>query len=268
MSTAHHHLKTISLALGIAFAAPSAFAQSFDAVRLYSAAPGKDGGRFGGAVVATYQYQGSDERNALVIPLLDYQWANGWFAGITNGLGYNFSNSAQMQFGVRLTVDKGRKESRAAALRGMGTIDPAAEGGAFFNYFTPQGIFLTSSIRYGSGPKHKGLLVDLGAGYLTEIAPKWHLVAGTAITLANADNMQDFFGVTNAQATATSYAAYSAGAGARDIRANLALSYSLTQSTSITAALSASHLLGDAKDSPLTRKQTSGLAVFGITCAF
>jgi MipA family protein len=264
----HHRLSTIILAAGLAWAAPNAFAQAFDAVRLSSAAPGQSGGSVAGAVIAAYEYQGSDQRRTLVLPILSYQWANGWFAGVTNGIGINFSGSSQMQYGLRLTADVGRKESRTNALRGMGDIDPAAEAGAFFNYFFPQGLFLTSSVRYGAAVNNKGLVVDLGAGYSTAITPSWRLTAGTGITLTNARYMQSYFGVTNAQSAASGYAVYSAGAGARDLRANMALSYSIDQKTSVTAALSASSLLGDAKKSPLTRKRTSETAIVAITYAF
>ncbi len=268
MTLALNRLKTLALAAGLALAAPHAFAQAFDAVRLYGAAPGKDGGTVGAAVVATHEYQGSDQRSTLVIPLLDYQWASGWFAGVTNGIGYNFSDSRQLQYGLRLTADKGRRESRAHALGGMGNIHAAAEGGAFFNYSLPQGVFLTSSIRYGAGADRKGLVVDLGAGYLAELAPRWHLGVGAAITLANAHYMQSYFGVNATQAAATGYALHAASSGARDLRANTALTYSVDPRTSVTAALSVSRLLGDAKDSPLTRKRTSGSAVVGVTYAF
>jgi MipA family protein len=268
MFTTKHRLKIIALAAGIAWAAPNAFAQGFDAVRLSSAAPGKEGGTVGAAVIATYEYQGSDKRRTLVLPVLDYQWANGWFAGVSNGIGYNFSGSPQMQYGLRLTADLGRKESRTSALRGMGDVDPAAEGGAFFNYFLPQGLFFTSSVRSGSGVDNKGLLVDLGAGYSTAITPSWRLAMGTGVTLANARYMQSYFGVTGAQSAASGYAVYAAGSGARDLRANVALTYSIDQRTSVTAALSASSLLGDAKDSPLTRKRTSGSGVVAITHGF
>ena len=268
MTIAQNRLKTIALATCITLAAPNAFAQAFDAVRLYGAAPGKDGGTFGAAVVAGYAYQGSDEQSTLVIPVLDYQWANGWFAGVTNGIGYNFSNSPQTQYGLRVTADRGRKESRSSALRGMGDVDPAAEVGGFFNYSLPEGLFFTSSVRYGAGADHKGLVTDLGAGYLTEIAPKWHLAAGAGITLANANYLQSFFGVTGAQSAASGYAVYTAGSGARDVRANVALTYSIDEKISVTAALSASSLLGGAKHSPLTRKPTSGSGVVGITYAF
>ena len=268
MTAVSPHLKTLTLATCIALAAPTAFAQAFDAVRLYGAAPGQDGGTVGAAVVATYEYQGSDERSTLVIPVLNYQWANGWFAGVSNGIGYNFSDSPQLQYGLRLTVDKGRRENRASALHGMGNVAAAAEGGAFFNYSLPDGLFMTSSIRYGAGAHKNGVVVDLGAGYLTELAPKWHLAAGVGVTLVNAKAMQSFFGVTAAQAATSGYAAYSAGSGARDVRANVALTYSINPRTSVTTALTASSLLGDAKDSPLTRKRTSGLGVVGISYAF
>ena len=268
MTATHNFLKTLIVTATMALAAPPTFAQAFDAVRLYGAAPGKDGGTVGAAVITAYEYQGSDQRATLLLPVLDYQWANGWFAGVTNGIGYNFSESPQMQYGVRLTANLGRKQGVASALRAMGDIDPAAEGGAFFNYSLPHGLFLSSSLRYGAGIDNKGVVVDLGAGYLTEVAPKWHLTAGVGITLANANYMQSFFGVTGAQSASSGYAVSRVGSGARDVRANVALTYSVDQRTAVTAALYATSLLGDAKDSSLTRKRTSESGVIALSYAF
>ena len=272
MTIKFKRLKTLILATATATAAasvlPSAFAQGFDAVRLNGAASGKDSGSAGAAVFSTPAYLGADKRRTLLLPVLDYQWANGWFAGVSNGIGVNFSDSPQMQYGLRLTVDAGRKESRANALRGMGDVAAAAEGGAFFNYAPLQGLVLTSSLRYGAGAQHKGLLVDLGAGYSSELAKNWRLGGGAGITFANAPYMQSFFGVSAAQAATSGYAVYTAGSGARDARAKLALTYSIDQRTSLTTVLSASRLLSEAKDSPLTRKRTSGSGVVAINYAF
>jgi MipA family protein len=267
MIITNNSLKTFALAAGIALAAPGTFAQGFDTVRL-SGAPGKDSGSVGAAVIAAYEYQGSDQRRTRVLPVLNYQWANGWFAGISNGIGYNFSKSAQLQYGVRLTADGGREAKRANALRGMGDINAAAEGGAFFNYSPVQGLFLNSSARYGAGSDHKGLVVDLGTDYSTAIAAKWIGSAGAGITLANANYMQSYFGVTGAQSAASGYAVQSAGAGARDVRAKVALTYLIDGRTSVTGAIAVSSLLGDAKDSQLTRKRTSGSAVVAVAYAF
>ncbi len=257
-----------TLAASLGLPAQIACAQAFDAVRLYGAAPGKNGGLAGLAVIAGHEYPGSDERRLLVVPLLDYQWANGWFAGVTNGLGFNFSNRPDRQYGLRVTADLGRYEKRSRALRGMGDVEPSAEVGAFFNHLFSRAFFASSSLRVGSGEHHKGALLDLGAGYSSELAPRWRLGAGLAATLANADYLQSFFGITPAQSATSGYASYTPGAGLRDVRLNVSLTHRFNPRLGITAALSASTLLGDAKDSPLTRQQTAVNGILALSYAF
>jgi MipA family protein len=262
------HLGPLLLASGLAAAAPAAFGQAFDAVRLFGAAPGKDGGSTGAAVVASTEYRGSAQRRTLLVPVLDYQWANGWFAGVTNGVGYNFSNSPQWQYGLRLVLDMGRSEDRSNALRGMGDIDAKAEVSAFANHATAGGLFFTSTARYGSGNEGKGLVVDLGAGHSTALAPQWRLGMGLAATLANAEHMQAYFGVTPAQSLRSGYRVYDADGGIRDIRINVALTHQINRRLSATLAVSASSLQGDAKNSPLTRQGTTVSGVLGVGYAF
>jgi MipA family protein len=261
---------TTSLACAaLGLLAPAAgFAQAFDTVRLYGAAPGQDGGTTGAALVAGTEYRGSDQRRTLLVPVLDYQWANGWFAGVTNGVGVNLASNPQWQYGLRVVLDLGRSESRSKALRGMGDIDTKAEASAFANYATAAGMFLSSSVRYGSGNDGKGLVVDLGAGHGSMLAPQWRLGLGVGLTLANAEHMQAYFGVTPTQARNSGYRAYNAGAGVRDVRANVALTHLFNRRLSATLALSASGLQGDAKDSPLTRQASTVSGVLGLGYAF
>jgi outer membrane scaffolding protein for murein synthesis (MipA/OmpV family) len=153
-------------------------------------------------------------------------------------------------------------------LHGMGDIDIKPQAGVFFNYFATPAVFLTSSLRYGAGNDGKGLVVDLGAGHSSQLAPQWRMTLGAAVSLANADYMQAYFGVTPAQAASSGHPAYSAGAGARDARVNGALTYFLNQRLTFTGALSVGTLLGDAKDSPLTRKTSSPTGVFAMAYAF
>ena len=258
-------LKLAAFAAGAAALAPSASAQAFDVVRLYGASRPGDGGAVGAAVIAGQRYPGSSERRTLVVPLLDYQWKSGWFAGTTNGLGYNFSRRPDMDYGVRLTADLGRTESRSSALRGLGDIDARPEVGAFYNYSFSPSLALTSSLRYGSGNDRNGVVVDVGAAYSMVLAPQWRLGLGVSATVANAKYMQSYFGVTPAQSATSGYAPYTVGSGLRDVRASAALTYSVTPRVAITTALSASSLQGDAKDSPVTRKRS---AVTGLVSAF
>ena len=263
-----HALKMALLAICITLTAPSAWAQAFDAVRLYGAAPGSDGGTLGVAFIAGKAYPGSAKDRNLIVPLLDYQWRNGWFAGVSNGLGYNFSIRPDQQYGLRITADLGRQANRSIALKGMGDIDAKPEVGAFFNHTLTHEYFLTSSLRYGAGDHSKGLVIDLGAGYGTELAPGWRLGVGVAASIVNAALMQSYFGVSTAQAVASGYAAYRPAAGLRDARANLALTYKLAPRASITGALSVGTLLGDARNSPVIRKSTSATGVVVIAYAF
>ena len=257
------------IVLGAALAAPTVQAQAFDAVRLYGAASGRDLGLAGAAVVAGAAYQGSDKRRTMLLPLLDYQWANGWFAGTSNGVGYNFSTAKATDYGVRITADLGRPQSRSDRLRGMGDVDARAEFGTFFNTALTQQFSLTSSLRYGAG-NGKGLVLDLGAAYAIPLAAQWRLGVGVGASLVNASYMQSYFGVTSAQASASAsqYRVYKPEGGLRNMRVNAAATYLVSPRASVTVGVSANTLLGDAADSPLVRKKSIVSGLLAASYAF
>ena len=258
----------ITLCAAALIGAGGASAQAFDAVRLYGAKPGQDGGLIGLGFIGGTEYRGSDERKTTAVPLIDYQWANGWFAGTGNGVGYNFSKRTDLQYGARLTFDQGRKSGDSTALKGMGDIDARPEGGVFLNYSVLPDLTLTSSLRMGSGEGGKGSLLDLGAVYSVAIAPQWRVAAGVAATMANADYQQSYFGVTAAQSATSGYAVYTPSSGLRDARINLSLSYQWDARTSITTGLSSSSLSDDAKKSPLVRRGDTVSGIVAVAYAF
>jgi outer membrane scaffolding protein for murein synthesis (MipA/OmpV family) len=169
---------------------------------------------------------------------------------------------------LRITADLGRKESRSSTLRGMGDIDAKAEFGGYFNYALMPEFSITSSLRYGAGQDGKGVVIDLGGAYSTQIAAQWRLGVGAGVSLANAEYLQSLFGVTAAQATASGYRAHAPKAGVRNGRVNLSLTYMASPRVSVTAGLTANTLLGDAADSPLVRKKTSVNGLLAVAYAF
>ena len=225
-------------------------------------------GTVGAVAIAGHQYMGSNERRTSALPLLDYRWANGWFVGTTNGVGYMFDSAPNMQYGVRLTGDFGRNESRSTVLTGMGDIKARPEIGAFFNYLPTREVFLTSSLRYGSGTDRKGMLLDLGAGYAIQLTPQWRAAVGVAATVVNRELMQDYFGVTAAQAASSGHAVYTAGAGLRDVRVNLSVNYFITSAWTLTGAVTAASLEGDAKNSPIVRERKSVQGILALGYRF
>jgi outer membrane scaffolding protein for murein synthesis (MipA/OmpV family) len=256
------------LALALAGASAGVFAQAFDAVRLYGAAPDKDGGLVGLALVYGRAYPGAEEHRTRVFPSIDYQWRNGWFAGVTNGIGYNFSGTPGIQYGLRVTADLGRDESRSPALAGLGDIDARPEFGGFFNYHLSREFFVSSSLRGGSGNDRKGVVLDLGAGYSTPLSDTLRLGAGVGLSVVNQKYMQSSFGIDATQSANSGYAVYTPSAGLRDVRINTSLTYRVTERIGITGAVSLSSLQGDAKDSPIVRRRSSANGVLAVSYAF
>jgi len=258
----------LSLTLLCSVLAAPASAQMSNSVQLNSAAPGQDGGLAGVAVISTPQYQGSDETWKLAVPVIDYQWASGWFAGVSNGVGYNFSNRPMFDYGVRLIGNLGRREKRAKILRGMGDIKESAEVSAFFNYKPLPQIAINHSVSYGAGDDHRGMLFNLEASFSKTIGSR--LRAGTSLgaSYANDNYMQSFFGVTRAQAQRTLLPQYQAKAGLRNMYVSGFVSYMVTDRTALSLLVTSDRLTGDAKASPLTKKPRSSSVVGAVTYHF
>jgi MipA family protein len=255
------------IAATLAGAAFSASAQS-DFYRRLTPPNVSQGGVAGAVLLAGREYQGAEESRVRLLPSVDYQWSNGFFAGVINGLGYNASTQPDLAYGLRLTADFGRKERRSAALRGLGDIDARPEFGAFLNYSPARSVTLSSSLRYGSGNEREGLLLDLGAGWSKSLSPALQFSTNMATTWANASYLQDYFGVDAAQSLRSGYGIYRPGSGLRDVRVGATLRYRLTPAWGLTASLTHTELLGDAKDSPIVREPGTISALFTVGYSF
>jgi len=249
-------------------ASSCAFAQMPNTVQLNAAAPGKDGGLTGIALISTPQYQGSIENWKLAVPIIDYQWANGWFAGVSNGVGYNFSGDPSFDYGVRLTGNLGRREKRAKILRGMGDIKESAEVSAFFNFKITPNIGFSHSLSYGSGYDHRGMLFNLEANFSKTIGSRMRAGASLGASYANDHYMQDFFGVTAIQSQRSHLPQYSAKAGLRNTYVSAFVAYMVTDRTALSLVVNSDRLASDAKSSPLTKNVRSSSIVGAVTYHF
>ena len=259
------------LVLGVSLlaAAGATQAQAFDAVRLDGPDPeGRGQGRAGLALIAGHQYLGSDERRWRLLPGIEYRWANGWFAGVGNGIGYRFKSGPQVQYGLRLAADFGRKERRSSVLRGLGDIDARPEAGGFFNWQMSPEWSVSTSLRYGSGNDRDGLVADVGLHHGLQLAPQWRLGSGIAVSWVNRAYMQSYFGITPEQSARSGYAVSEVGAGVRDVRLGTSLTHLINRDWAVTLAVSASALQGDAKDSVIVRERTPVTAILALGFRF
>jgi outer membrane scaffolding protein for murein synthesis (MipA/OmpV family) len=228
----------------------------------------KEGGRFSLSVSSKVDYSGSDAPSVSVMPALEYQWANGWFAGTNRGVGYNFSKDPALQYGLGLGLDFGRRESATGPLAGMGSIEAKVEYGAFLNYAPDRHWRLSSVLRYGSGDTGLGATANFGANYAMDIAPKWRLDWGVSTSWANSKTMQSYFGVSTAQSLQSGHSVYSPSAGLRDVASSLNLSYQVTPKISVSGGLKATSLIGDARNSPIVTSPQSISGNLSVGYAF
>lgn len=246
--------------LGIALlaAACTAQAQTSQTVQLvpYPYLPKDVNFSLGAVALYMPKYTGSNERRLAAYPMFDAQWKNGAFFSAINGLGYNFSKDPSLQYGLRLSLEAARDESRSSKLRGLGDVNTALETGAFINYNIDQNYSLASSIRYGSGVDHNGLQISFGGRATTALNSQNRLSASLTANWANTAYMQSYFGVTPSQSAISGYAQYTPSSGISDIKLGATWHWNIDGNWSLITGASVSRLSGDAGKSPFIFQKT------------
>lgn len=243
------HAATAASAL--IFALPAA-AQYQGLVSLPPVGPGDSRLLVGGIALFRPAYQGSDDRNNMVLPLIDYQHKNGFFASTGTGIGYSFINTLVTQAGVRIIPQFGRKEDSSPDLRGMGDIDFGVEASAYWT----QRLSINWTIGANARGGGRGAELDLGARWDTAIAPTTRVSVFGYATAGNSKSQQTWYGVSPAQSFTSGYPVYSPGAGFRNLQAGVSMNHVFAKRWFVIGGLSVGRLIGDAADSPIVRDRT------------
>ncbi len=226
------------------------------------------GGTVGLAVVSMPAYQGADHRREMGTVMGDYRWANGVFIGRDGVVGYELVARPDLQVGVQLGADRGRKEGDSRYLTGMGDIDAKLTYGGYSKATLGGRLELSSAVQVGSGNDSSGALLTLGAAYALPIPGAVQLRLVAEATWANAAYMSSYFGVNAQQSQASGYKAYSPDSGVRDTSVGLALAYPVARQWIVIGSVKSTTLSGIAKDSPLVRKATDTMVFAGCLYAF
>ncbi len=260
---------TIGKGLLLSLSLPCAivWAQGTDATP--AGAQASDGGNIGVGVASTPTYQGSDQIRTRGMLVGEYHWANGMFVGGDNGLiGVQSRASPTFQYGFALGIDGGRKESDSSYLTGMGDVAAKGTINAFAKAAVTDQFAVGYLLQIGSGSTGKGTLLNLGASYSVPLGTSAQLGFNVGATLANAEYMQDYFGVNAKQASATTYRQYFLSNGLRDVSAGVGLNYQINRHWSVVSGVSFTKLSSMAKDSPLVRRDTTQSAFFALAYTF
>lgn len=229
--------------------------------------------QLGGGVVLVPQYQGSDKFSVRPAPSFAFNLGSLRISSSGPGVAANLISVRGIDAGPVLRYNFGRDPDNIdnAAVKALPKIDGSVEAGAFaqVGYPVGPGTFLTGRVEVvqGFGSGHGGLTAQGSVGLLRP-GDKVTLGLSASATYADADYMNSFFGV--GAGGGSGLAAYTPGAGVKDVGLTAFASYKLTDSWSLTGIAGVSQLLGKAADSPIvgTGRATQGLLGVGISYTF
>lgn len=280
------HYRTLSVAMLtvlVAVPAPGA-AQSVepdrDATRADPTVPEMDGDQpgwsftlgLGGALEP--EYEGGEDLEVGPLPIVEARWRSStrWgtslFAGTLDGVGVSVLDTDRYALGVSGFYDGGRDESDGNRLRGLGDIDSSVSGTAV-GELRLEPFALSADVSHFFGGSD-GTLVTLGGGAELPLGERLSLTAGLAAAFADSSYIDEYFGVTRAQArrSRARLRRYDADAGLKNVDATIEASYAVSPSWIVTASGGVSRLVGDAADSPVVERKTQPILSLAVIYRF
>lgn len=225
----------------------------------------------GAGVALQPEYEGSDTFKIAPLPILDIRYRDVAFLTVRDsagsareGLGWNAYKTRNFRVGPMATYYSGSGDRPT----GISDVDPGFQVGAFTEFAFDHWKFDTR-VLYGVSGSSEGARLNLGTAYGTRINKDWRLVARANTTVINANEMKTYFGVNSREASDSTLAEYSPGAGFYDVGLDLDLTYDISKAWSVIGTLKGHYLIGDAADSPLVKDAGAEAQVYlGLAVAY
>ena len=219
------------------------------------------------------EYSGAEKQRLRPVLHAEYNWGNGFFASTSRGIGYAYAlDSVELSMalghaGGRTDRDTSGLRSGSDALRGMGDIKTSviANLGAStrlgeLNVGINAQIALTNRDNgntyalHASHPLYKSAADQVGLSMGAVYGDKKHA--------------QTWYGVYPLQGANTGFAAYQAGAGFEKVSLAASWNHVIDKRWSVRTVGGVNMLVGDAADSPLTKKKTTPFMATTVNYTF
>lgn len=216
-------------------------------------------------------YEGADKYKVMALPLIDVTWRERVFLSTMNGLGAWAYRHNGFSVGGALGYEFGRDESLdRSELDGLGDVDAAAQARLLAEYRRGP-LRLDAALARALGGSD-GTTLRVGASMAYPLGDKLRLMPGIAAVWADENYMDAYFGVTAAQSalsrarlgTAAGKSRFDAKAGVKNVDLTLMAMYPLTQNWMLRGGGGLRFLVGDAADSPISKRDTAPFANLGL----
>jgi MipA family protein len=212
----------------------------------------------GPSLIGYPEAPGSSRTKVEAIPGIDFYSSWGLFASTDIGLGWNFSNRGDLQYGVRLWPVFGRDDDRSRE-RGLRDIGTRLGKGLFLNYAPWEFLTLQTGVMGGSGSRGDGIQAEAGATIGAPIGSSTLVGLTLGATWANAPYMRTYYGVSAEESAAGGLPTFQPRSGWMDVNLALVGETKINDRWKISGQVLGARLTRDARNSPVTdsRVQTS-----------
>lgn len=204
----------------------------------------------------------------------DYKWVpTGHFSFNTaNVRGIQIGNpnasSGKGKWGLRgsFRLIGARKSDDYAELTGLEDIDPAIELGLGYGYKSPN-FQVFGVVRQGIGG-HTGQVAEFGADAKFSVGDDLRVSIGPRVLYGSGEYLDTYFGVSSAEAAASSFTAYSPDPGLVSAGLRLDATYDINNTWGIRAVIRHDVLQDNAANSPIVQKEDQSSAAIILTREF
>lgn len=233
-------------------------------------------GRVGLGVAAVPTYEGSPNHRTLAGPDLALSYRSRDWGSVEfgpQGLFWNAVEAGRFKFALVAQFDLGRKDRDTSAsnptpgdkrLAGMGNVPSSTEAGVGIGY-GPVMVVARQSLSE-RGPK--GAQVDMTVETSWTLSDRLGLRFALGATWADRDYLQTYFGVTAAQARATSFSMYTPKSGCRKVDASVGAEYAMAPNWALQAQVALSRLGDEAAASPIVGRRDASSVSLTVTYGF
>ena len=166
---------------------------------------------------------------------------------------------------VLIDYDGGRRDDRSRTalhagsprLRGLGNLAGTLEYGVFGSYTV--GIFVPNlDLRTALGGRgHGGTIVDFSIDIVVPLDEKTSITVSPSSTWASEKYMRSYFGITQAQSTASGFSLYKPAGGLKNIGLTISANHKITKHWLAVVNIAALRLVGNAAGSPIVERTIS-----------
>lgn len=233
-------------------------------------------GRIGLGVATVPTYEGSPNRRTLAGPELTLSYRTRDWGAIElgqRGLIWNAVEAGGFRFALVAQFDLGRKDRDTSTLNptpgdkrlaGMGNVQASTEAGVGLGYGPVTLVARQSLSERGA----KGVQADLTVEIPWSLSDALSLRLALGATWADQDYMQTYFGVTAAQAQATSFSAYTPKSGLRKFDASVGAEIAMAPRWKLQANVALSQLGDVAAASPIVSRRNAASAALAMAYEF